>query len=530
MKKRVVAPSICVVLALMAAACGGGSDSDPSPAPPPGTPAPPPGSPPPASANSVAQVKSDASGSHEAIPAGVTTLGPAVLQRTPPAGTVALGGYGEVYTAPAHSATNTRVQLRNFETYALRKSTGKWTRIQFSERVDGAAYTVNYGAAGLPASVRNEATGGVSVKPAAGTVFRFWPESGLAGFAKSPLQPGYVPFSDMEAVFTTVQTRLIVDATGSDDRSQARMAVSTAADWVSMGNLYGTAAPSPVNILAGTPLGVGKLRLVGNDWRAMNFHSATAAQADALGAAQEGGGTAPIANSSRLDAPLAKRVIVVGDSISEGSNSPAQDSFRRPLWNAIVADASNPMVDFVGTRSGVRTLQGTCSGDLPGSAFATTADFDQDHQAYWGWCVNNVSVVLPARLLELAADDRRPDVAVVHLGTNDILQGNQDPTAIRAELANLIGQLRAANPAIRVLLAQVIPVSRGNPTESNQIPVLNAQISTLLSTGASPVTIVDQFTGFSAGAPDLYDGVHPTDTGEQKIAAKWLPALKAAIQ
>ena len=119
---------------------------------------------------------------------------------------------------------------------------------------------------------------------------------------------------------------------------------------------------------------------------------------------------------------------------------------------------------------------------------------------------------------------------MVHLGTNDILQGNQDPTAIRAELANLIGQLRAANPAIRVLLAQVIPVSRGNPTESNQIPVLNAQISTLLSTGASPVTIVDQFTGFSAGAPDLYDGVHPTDTGEQKIAAKWLPALKAAIQ
>ena len=535
MKKRVVAPSICVVLALMATACGGGGDSEPAPAPPPGTPAPAapgPGPVPPPSgvANSVAQIRSDASGSHDAIPTGVTTVGPAAGQRIPPVGTVALGGYGELYTAPAHAATNTRVQLRNFETYALRRSTGKWTRIQFSERVNGAAYTMNYGGGGLAASVRNEATGGVSVKPVAGTVFRFWPESGLTGFAKSPLQPGYVSVSDMDAVFTTVQTRLVPDAAGGDDRAQARMVVSTAADWVSTPNLYDTAVPSALSIRAGTPLGIGKLRLVGNEWRAINFHSATATQVDALAEAQEAGGTAPIANSSRLDAPLAKRVILIGDSITEGSNSPAQDSFRRPLWNALVADASNPLVDFVGTRSGVTTSGGTC-GSAPAATggFPAAPDFDLAHEAYWGWCVNNVTSVLPGSLFTLANLDR-PDVAVVHLGTNDILQGNQDPAAIRAELSTLVGQLRAANPAIRVLLAQVIPVS--NAAENNQIVALNGQIAALaqsLNTTASPVTAVDQFTGFNA-ATDLYDGVHPTDGGEQKMAARWLPALKAAIQ
>ena len=483
-------------------------------------------------ANSVAQVKSDATGSHDAIPTGVATTGPVFGQPTPPAGTVALGGYGELYIAPGHAATNTRVQLRNFETYALRD--GKWTRVQYSERVAGASYTVNYGATGVAADVRAEANG-VSVKPGNGTVYRFWPQSGLTGFAQSQ-----VPFNATEAVFTTVQARLISDAGQADDRSRARMVVSTAADWVNQASLYATDLPPPGNILAGTPMGIGKLRLVGNDWRAMNFHSATSAQVDGLGVAQETGGTAPIVNSSRLDAPLAKRVILIGDSITEGSNAPAQDSFRRPLWNAIVSDASHPLVDFVGTRSGVRTGGGTCgSPPSTGNGLPAVPDFDQDHEAYWGWCVNDVSLVLPSTLAALAGqtgavhvDNRRPDVAVVHLGTNDILQQMQDPALIDDELAIVVGQLRAANPAIRVVVAQVIPVSRGNATETNQIPVLNSQIASLvasLNTPASPVTLVDQFTGFSA-LTDLYDGVHPNVSGEQKMAAKWLPVLKDAIR
>ena len=53
-------------------------------------------------------------------------------------------------------------------------------------------------------------------------------------------------------------------------------------------------------------------------------------------------------------------------------------------------------------------------------------------------------------------------------------RADQDPALIRDELAILVGQLRAANPSIRVLLAQVIPVSSGNATETNQIAVLNS--------------------------------------------------------
>jgi lysophospholipase L1-like esterase len=482
--------------------------------------------------NSVAQVKADASGSHEAIPVGLTTVGPSPGQKAPPPGTVALGGYGQVFIAGDNTATNSRVQLRNFETYVLTKtsaavSPGKWKRVQYSERVEGSSYTVNYGAPGVAAAVRNEPTGGISVKPATGTVYRFWPESGL--------MQNIVPVGDIEAVFSTVQTKLIRDSSAAaDDRSRARMVVSTAADWLPSLGFYNGAEPSPAVILTGTALGVGKLRLAKTDWQAVNFHSATSAQVDALDVVQETGGTAPLANSKQSAAPAAKRVIIIGDSITEGSAG-RQDSFRRPLWNSIVADAGNFLIDFVGTREGVQSAGSTCGQFEPlSSGSPRVPEFDQDHQAYWGWCVNDVNAVLPGSLGLLAADDRRPDIAVVHIGTNDLYQQGQAVNVVRGELATMIVRLREANPKIRILLAKLIPMSSGDTVADSKVVPFNNEIASLAaasSTTDSPITVVDQFTGFSnVNGEDRYDGLHPNDSGEAKMAARWLPALKDALK
>jgi hypothetical protein len=47
-----------------------------------------------------------------------------------------------------------------------------------------------------------------------------------------------------------------------------------------------------------------------------------------------------------------------------------------------------------------------------------------------------------------------------------------------------------------------------------------------MSTTASPVVVVDQWTGFSATS-DTKDGVHPNDsTGSQKMADAWFAALE----
>jgi hypothetical protein len=48
------------------------------------------------------------------------------------------------------------------------------------------------------------------------------------------------------------------------------------------------------------------------------------------------------------------------------------------------------------------------------------------------------------------------------------------------------------------------------------------------STTTSPITVVDCWTGFNT-ATDTGDGVHPNDSGNQKLAKCWYEPLKAAI-
>ena len=49
-----------------------------------------------------------------------------------------------------------------------------------------------------------------------------------------------------------------------------------------------------------------------------------------------------------------------------------------------------------------------------------------------------------------------------------------------------------------------------------------------LNSTASPIWVVDQYTGFS-GTSDLRDGVHPNDSGDVKMANIWYPAVVNAF-
>jgi lysophospholipase L1-like esterase len=167
---------------------------------------------------------------------------------------------------------------------------------------------------------------------------------------------------------------------------------------------------------------------------------------------------------------------------------------------------------------------------LPSTAFPLVPDFDLQHQSYWGWCVENVNAVLPSALAMLAAPEvsRVPDIALVHLGTNDIVQESQAPNLIRGELENLVRALRGANPSIHILLAQLIP-NQGNAAQISTLNQQIASIATSMNTSASPVTAVDHSSGFDP-VVDLHDGLHPNVAGEQKMAAKWWAALKPLAQ
>ncbi|WP_332108208.1 cellulose binding domain-containing protein [Phytohabitans suffuscus] len=126
----------------------------------------------------------------------------------------------------------------------------------------------------------------------------------------------------------------------------------------------------------------------------------------------------------------------------------------------------------------------------------------------------------------------RPDVVLMHLGTND-MWGGWIPTDNKiTALTKLVGQMRASNPAMKIIVAQIIPMGANAcatcPADvvafNNRIPAWAAG----LSTAQSPITVVDQWTGFNT-ATDTGDGVHPNNAGFQKMADRWYPAVVQAL-
>jgi len=91
-----------------------------------------------------------------------------------------------------------------------------------------------------------------------------------------------------------------------------------------------------------------------------------------------------------------------------------------------------------------------------------------------------------------------------------------------------VAALRRANPRVAVLLAQLIPADR---PELDRIVELNAALPALaasLDRADAPVRIVDHFSGFDAVA-DTVDGIHPNAVGEEKMAGRWLEALRPLL-
>jgi acyl-CoA thioesterase I len=204
----------------------------------------------------------------------------------------------------------------------------------------------------------------------------------------------------------------------------------------------------------------------------------------------------------------ATRIMPLGDSITEGYTG-GYSSYRYWLWNAL--RAGNYDVDFVGGMHGVH------GAPTPGRP-----DFDQDHEGHSGWRADQVLANAGAW-----ATQHQPDVVLMHLGTNDMLQGQSVSSTI-TEIGSVVDALRQSRPNVVVLMAQIIP-STINATAIQQ---LNAQIATLAAqknTEQSPVVLVDQWGGFSTSA-DEWDGIHPNEAGELKMANRWFGALQNVLR
>ncbi len=203
------------------------------------------------------------------------------------------------------------------------------------------------------------------------------------------------------------------------------------------------------------------------------------------------------------------RVLPLGNSITQGrvdqgSTKPVVYSYRYPLWQML--DSTGINFDMVGSID--HNFQDAYI-DYP------DADFDLDHEGHWGWTTGGI-------LAELAGwlDGYTPDIALIHLGTND---GNTDSLGTVNNLKNIIDTLRADNPNVTIVLPKLM---------TPWITVVNKSVDSIAkekSTAQSQIIVIDQSDGFindpSKQNTDTWDWVHTNTSGDRKMAEKWYTAI-----
>jgi len=191
------------------------------------------------------------------------------------------------------------------------------------------------------------------------------------------------------------------------------------------------------------------------------------------------------------------RVMPLGDSITEGTQVPG--GYRIGLWQRMAA-------------AGYRV-------DLVGSQFNGPSGLgDHDHEGHPGWRIDQIDANIVGWL-----NTYQPHTVLLHIGTNDVLQ-NYNLSGAPGRLSALIDHITAAAPAAEVFVATIIPLSNSGQEAAGR--TFNAAVPGIVQSKANAgkhVHLVDMHSALTTG--DLTDGIHPTATGYDKMAAAWYAAL-----
>ncbi|NUT35834.1 MAG: GDSL family lipase [Hamadaea sp.] len=191
------------------------------------------------------------------------------------------------------------------------------------------------------------------------------------------------------------------------------------------------------------------------------------------------------------------RVMPLGDSITEGTQVPG--GYRIGLWQ--------------------RLATGRYTVDLVGSQFNGPGSLgDHDHEGHPGWRIDQIDASINGWL-----GSYQPRSVLLHIGTNDVLQNYNVSTAPN-RLSTLIDRITNAAPNADVFVAQIIPLA--NSGQESAVRTFNAAIPGIVQSKVNAgkrVHLVDMHSALTTA--DLIDGVHPTATGYDKMAAVWYQAL-----
>jgi lysophospholipase L1-like esterase len=196
------------------------------------------------------------------------------------------------------------------------------------------------------------------------------------------------------------------------------------------------------------------------------------------------------------------KLMLIGGSLTEGLSS--STAYRRYLDGMLRRQGH--LIDFVGSRKKHHNNQ----------TEPDSYQYDVDHEGHWGrnsdWLAQNMASLLTHDV---------PDVAVISMGTEDIMSGDGTAEALTEKIIKNIGTvvsaLRSQNKTVKIVLAKIIPAQ----DKTEEVNLLNLKISRYISetsTPLSPVALADPHTGFSITSDLAHGGPLPNATGAQKLA------------
>ncbi|KAK3390015.1 SGNH hydrolase-type esterase domain-containing protein [Podospora didyma] len=200
------------------------------------------------------------------------------------------------------------------------------------------------------------------------------------------------------------------------------------------------------------------------------------------------------------------RYMPLGDSITE------LGCWRAWVHRQLVKDGYD--IDFVGS--------------MNSSTNCNNLNYDRQHEGHSG---RQAFDMVARGQLKAWLKANPADIITMHLGTNDIRYARNTSTII-GSLGTLIDQMRAANPKMKIIVAQIIPLVKRNKVKETQD--LNKEIAHLVARKRtvpdSPIWLVDQSYGFNVTTDLEADNIHPNANGQKKMAERFYPAIVGAIK
>lgn len=203
------------------------------------------------------------------------------------------------------------------------------------------------------------------------------------------------------------------------------------------------------------------------------------------------------------------RVMPLGDSITYGTAG----GYRDPLYQKLM-EAGYPL-QFVGT--------GTAAGTLK-----LINNNQQSHEGHPGWVINGEGNPYDGIYENITAwmTSQNPDVITMMIGTNDA-NNDYDISGVGNRLDLLVTRIFTNKPTVKLLLATVIPIDSSTyPIGAANVPLINAQIPGIVANHKALGGDI-QLVAMSGAVPttDLPDGIHPNQTGYNKMSQVWFDAL-----